>query len=114
MTFELTPANLIAIAIGFIGALWALMKVFAIQYEKSLETRFKQLNESMGSIKSSQLREQETTQRLERELLLFKAELPREYVRRDDFIRAIGTIEAKMDNMALRVERALLSKGNEL
>lgn len=109
MTIELNPANLIAIGVGFMGVLWALMKVFAIQYEKSLEHRFKQLNESMGSIKQSQATERDTTQRLERELLLFKAELPRDYVRRDDFIRAVGTIEAKMDNMALRVERALLS-----
>lgn len=131
MTFELNVGNLIAIAVAFVGALWALLKVFAVQHEKALEARFKtlslsmttisssheerfkMLSQSMLGISSSQQREQETTQRLERELLQFKAELPRDYVRREDFIRAVGTIETKIDNMALRVERAVLSKGGE-
>lgn len=113
MTLELSLTNLMAITAAFVGALWALMKIFAVQYERALESRFKILGEGMGGIKSNQLREQETTARLERELLQFKAELPRDYVRREDFIRAVGTIETKIDNMALRVERAVLSKGGE-
>lgn len=113
MTLDLNAANLIAIAVAFVTALWALLKVFAMQHEKALETRFKTLNENMGGIKTSQAHEQQTTQRLERELLQFKAELPRDYVRREDFIRAVGTIETKIDNMALRVERAVLSKGSD-
>jgi hypothetical protein len=107
---ELSLTNLIAITAALVGAL---MKIFAVQYERALESRFKILGEGMGGIKSNQLREQETTARLERELLQFKAELPRDYVRREDFIRAVGTIETKIDNMALRVERAVLSKGGE-
>lgn len=131
MTLELNMGNLIAVAVAFVGALWALLKVFAVQHEKALEARFKglsehmknngdaiaarfkSLDESVGGIRNSQAREQETTQRLERELLQFKAELPRDYVRREDFIRAVGTIETKIDNMALRVERAVLSKGSD-
>lgn len=113
MTLELNAGNLIAIAVGFVGALWALLKVFAMQHEKALEARFKTLNESMGGIKASQESERENTLRIERELMQFKAELPRDYVRREDFIRAVGTIETKIDNMALRVERAVLSKGGD-
>jgi hypothetical protein len=113
MTLDLNVGNLIAISVAFIGALWALLKVFAIQHEKALEARFKTLNEGMQSIKSSQDNERENTLRIERELMQFKAELPRDYVRREDFIRAVGTIETKIDNMALRVERAVLSKGGE-
>jgi hypothetical protein len=113
MTIELNLANLIALAVAFVGMLWGLLKVFAVQHEKALETRFKVLNEAMSGIKLSQTREQETTQRLERELLNFKAELPRDYVRREDFIRAVGTIETKIDNMALRVERAVLTQRGE-
>lgn len=114
MTLELNVANLMTIGVTFIAALWALMKMFAMQYERSLEARFKALSEGMGSIKTNMVRDQETTQRLERELLRFQAELPRDYVRRDDFVRVISTIETKIDNMALRVERAVLnSKGGE-
>jgi hypothetical protein len=101
--------NLAGLATAFIGVLWALVKVIAAQQERSLETRFKALSDSLVGVNNSIAREQETTQRLERELLQFKAELPRDYVRREDFIRAVGTIETKIDNMALRMERAVLS-----
>jgi hypothetical protein len=113
MTIELTLTNLIALGVAFIGMLWALFKVFAIQHEKALEARFKLLNQSMENITKSQGIERENTLRIERELMQFKAELPRDYVRREDFIRAVGTIETKIDNMALRVERAVLSKGGD-
>lgn len=110
MSIELNLGNLIAIAVAFVGALWTLLKVFAVQHEKALETRFKTLIENMSGIKASQALEQQNTLRIERELMQFKAELPRDYVRREDFIRAVGTIETKIDNMALRVERAVLDK----
>lgn len=127
MTFELNSATLFAIAVAFVGALWALLKLFAVQHEKALETRFKGLSDSMelnekslearfkaldesvGGIRNGQEREQETNQRLERELLQFKAEVARDRVHREDFIRAVGTIETKIDNMALRVERAMIN-----
>jgi hypothetical protein len=106
VTIELTIFNLAALASAFVGVLWALVKIIAIQQEKALESRFKTLGESLDGVRGSIAREQETTQRLERELLQFKAELPR------DFIRAVGTIETKIDNMALRMERAVLSGRN--
>jgi chromosome segregation ATPase len=115
MSIEINLQNILVIVIALVGAFWALLKLMAMQYEKGLETRFKGLAESMTSIKTAQATEQATTQRLERELLQFKAELPKDYVRREDFIRAIATIETKIDNMALRVERAVLSgKGGDL
>lgn len=112
MTFELNFGNLLALGSTFIAMLWVLVKVIAAQQEKALETRFKGLGDSMDSLKGGMQKEQETTQRLERELLQFKAELPRDYVRREDFIRAVGTIETKIDNMALRMERAVLNSKN--
>lgn len=109
MTLVLDLGNLMAVAAAFVGALWALVKVIAMQQDKALENRFKGLGESLDGVKAGMAREQETTQRLERELLQFKAELPRDYVRREDFIRAVATIETKIDNMALRMERAMLN-----
>lgn len=109
MPIELNIFNLAALAASFIAVLWALVKIIAVQQEHALESRFKTLGESLDGVRGSIAREQETTQRLERELLQFKAELPRDYVRREDFIRAVGTIETKIDNMALRVERAVIN-----
>lgn len=44
---------------------------------------------------------------METSFLKFQAELPRDYVRRDDFVHALGTINTRIDNFALRVERAI-------
>ena len=47
-------------------------------------------------------------QRIEREMLLFKAELPVHYVRREDYIRGQSVIEAKLDGLAMKLENAQL------
>ena len=58
--------------------------------------------------------ERDQWQRVERELLNLKAELPLHYVRREDYVQAIATIMAKLDAMALRFENILLrGKNNE-
>jgi hypothetical protein len=57
-------------------------------------------------------KEAELHRQLELAFMKFQAELPRDYVRRDDFIRSIGTIEARIDNFALRMERALTTRAD--
>lgn len=79
MTIEVNLANLIFILIALVGAFWALVKVIIAQYEKSLDARFIALS---GSIAKGQ----EITVQLERDFLEFKAEIPRIYLRRDDYM----------------------------
>ena len=109
MTLDLNLAHLIAFGVAFVSALWALMKVIAAQQEKALETRFTGLATTMTSIHAGMAKQQEIAQHQERELLQFKAEVARDRVHREDFIRAVGTIETKIDNMSLRMERAMLT-----
>ena len=111
MTVELTLAHLITLALAFIGALWALVKIIVTQQERRLTEKFNQLGAQMQSVGADLRKEAEATRELENAFLKFQAELPREYVRRDDFIRSMGTIEARIDNFALRMERALTNKG---
>ena len=47
------------------------------------------------------------TGQLEREFHKHQVDMARVYVRRDDFVRHLGSIESRIDNFALRVERAL-------
>ena len=47
-------------------------------------------------------------QRVERELLNLKAELPLHYVRREDYIRGQSVIEAKLDGLGTKLENAQL------
>ncbi len=107
MIFELTLGNVITVAALFIAALWALVKVINIQQERRQDERFKSLGETMKTIVSAQDKNALATLELEREFRRHQAETAREYVRRDDFVRHIGTLETRIDNFALRMERAL-------
>lgn len=43
-------------------------------------------------------------QRIERDLLSLRAELPMNYVRREDFVRSATVLEAKLDALAAKIE----------
>lgn len=107
MTFELSMTNLISLAGLFLGALWGLLKVIAMQAERRTGEKFSALQEAIGRVGADMRREAEAARHLETSFLRFQAELPRDYVRRDDFVQAIGSISTRIDNFALRVERAL-------
>ena len=107
MTLELTMANLISLAGLFLGAFWALLKVIALQAEKRSNEKFAALQAAIVTVGVDMRREAEAARQLETSFLRFQAELPRDYVRRDDFVQAIGSISTRIDNFALRVERAL-------
>lgn len=113
MVIELTLGNVITVLALFVAAVWALMKVINAQHEKRLAERFDGLALTMQSIAQSQDSNAKATQELEREFHRHRAELAREYVRRDDFVRHAGTIETRIDNFALRMERALDQLGGK-
>lgn len=107
MTFELTMANLISLAGLFFGALWALLKVIGAQAERRSNEKFAALQASLATLSQDMRREADAARQMETSFLKFQAELPRDYVRRDDFVHALGTINTRIDNFALRVERAI-------
>ena len=115
MIFELTMTNLISLAGLSFGALWGLLKVIGLQQERRLNEKFAALNEAIAKVGIDMRREAEAARQLETSFLRFQAELPRDYVRRDDFVQAIGGINTRIDNFALRMERALDNrKGDRL
>lgn len=51
--------------------------------------------------------------RLDHDLMVLKAELPRDYTRREDFIRTVASIDVKIDNVLLNQQRLInLNKGD--
>lgn len=110
VNFDLNLTHLITIASIFFGMLWGLVKILAAQQEKALEAKFTALGAAIGNVGTDLRKEADATRQLETAFLLFKADLPRDYVRRDDFVRAVATIETRIDNFALRMERALQTK----
>lgn len=83
------------------GAGFAVFKMLLASFEKRLSEKFSVL-ESAGQ------KQAEEWQRVERQLMEMKADLPINYVRREDYIRSQSVIEAKLDGLAMRIENALL------
>ena len=107
MTVELTVSNVLFILGAFVAALWALVKVISTQQEKRLSEKFDTLGEQLKGVGQELRKEAEATKTLEIAFLKAQADIARDYVRRDDFLQALGTISTRIDNFALRVERAL-------
>ena len=115
MLIELTLTNLIFIAIACTSALWALMKIIAVQGQRFLNARF-EMHEQMENANYSSLEkrlsgiedagrvEANQWQRIERELLTLKADMPLSYVRREDYTRGQSVIEAKLDGLGSKFE----------
>lgn len=92
--------------LGFFGlALTGLGRMLLNQINLRLAERFEDLKQTAGA-QLGKL-EQETRD-LERNLLQLRAELPVQYVRREDAIREQVAIHAKLDALALRIENLVL------
>lgn len=65
-------------------------------------------NKRLERIEAASREEANNWQRVEREILVLKADLPINYVRREDYVQAIATIMAKLDAMSMRFENILL------
>ncbi|MDO2285968.1 hypothetical protein Q2443_26095, partial [Escherichia coli] len=67
-----------------------------------------QLSYQLDAIEQAAREETNQWQRVERELMSLKAELPFQYVLRDDYIRGQSVIEMKLDSLATKLENAHL------
>lgn len=127
---ELTLTNFIFITIAAIGGTWSLMKIIAFQFKREIKTNqdvFKRdlmehfrvqdvaikaanmhLNSRLDTLDAAAKTDTGQWQRVERELLTLKADLPLHYVRREDYIRGQSVIEAKLDGLGTKLENAQL------
>jgi len=120
---ELELSQLIGWATGllsiFVGIVTGLVKLLLGQFEKRLADRFaaqdaarqsasRHWEESFAKLLDRQDKEAETVKQLERAFMRFQADLPLEYVRREDWVRGQSVIEAKLDGLALKFENVLL------
>lgn len=100
MNIQIEPWHLIGAIVSVCGTFWALAKVLIASTDRMIERRF---NEIASSLKN----QDESSRRLERDLMDLKAELPRDYVRREDYSITISTVMVKIDSLALRMEQAI-------
>lgn len=123
MMFSIEFWQLITLAISILAAFASVMlaagKLLIGQFEKRLDERFSAQEKSrqesqahwdakFAALEQASANDAKEWQRIEREIMGMKADLPVHYVRRDDYIRNQTIIEAKIDGLAVRIENAIL------
>lgn len=108
MTLQVEFWQLVTLLLAFFAAVWGAGKALLTQIDKRLDLRFDAQDVRLAALEQASLQESGQWARVERELLELKAELPLNYVRREDYIRGQSIIEAKLDGLALRIENVQL------
>lgn len=126
MQVQIAFWDLVMLLLGFFAACAGAGKVLLHMHEKHLDQRLEtlesarkenhnQLAARLDGIEASNREEATQWQRVERELMTFKADLPLHYVRREDQVRRDSIVEAKLDGLATKIEnfmlRSQLNKG---
>ena len=119
MMFSLDLWQAILLISMVLGAFLALLKLLMTQQVKHIDERmdaqaeattaaFNSQNVRLDNIERANREEAGSWQRIERDFMAFKAELPVAYVRRDDFIRNQSVLEAKFDGLVHQIQNFLL------
>ena len=112
MNLQIDFWQLIGLSISFLGvgwtAVWAMARVALSQAQRHQDANHAQLITRLEAIEQSAREEAGNWRRVEREIMQLKAELPLNYVRREDYAQAVATIMAKLDAVGMRLENILL------
>ncbi len=111
--------HLVLMLIAFFGGSAAAGKLLLGQVQRHLDERFnvqekarrenhEATQQRLDAIESAARTDAGQWQRVEREILQLKADLPVFYVRREDYIRGQSVIESKLDGLATKIENAHL------
>lgn len=106
--------QLVLLLIAFFGGCAGMLKFVFSQHKNHLDASFQIIGKRLDSIEVANQKEADQWQRVERELMELKMDLPLNYVRREDYIRGQSIIESKLDGLAYKIEnsqlRGLLAK----
>lgn len=108
MTLQLEFWHVITLVITLIGAFFGLFKTLMSQQLNHIDAAFEAQNSRLTKIEEASLEDSNNWRKAERELLMLKADLPLNYVRREDYAQSTATIMAKLDGITLRFENILL------
>lgn len=115
MTMQMELWQLFTLLGALFGAVWSFGRVLMRQIDLRLDARFgaqetareqaqHHWDARFSGLERSSVMEANKWQRIERDLLSLKADLPVQYVRREDYVRNQTVIEAKLDSVALKIE----------
>ena len=115
MTVQVEFWQLITLLLSFLGFLFAAGKLLLTQIDRRLNERFETIEKAREEGQATwratftqhldeERRETDLLRNIEREFLRFQAELPLQYVRREDYVRGQSVIEAKLDALYNKLE----------
>ena len=115
MTVQVEFWQLITLLLAFLGFLGAAGKLLLSQIDRRLNERFETIERAREEGQATwrqtftqhldeERRETDLLRNIEREFLRFQAELPLQYVRREDYVRGQSVIEAKLDALYNKLE----------
>ncbi|MBB5017412.1 HPt (histidine-containing phosphotransfer) domain-containing protein [Chitinivorax tropicus] len=121
MMLQIEFWQLLSMLFSLAGVAFAAGKVLLVQMDRRLEQRFSALDsarevssrhwdDKFTGLLEQIRRETEGWKTLEREFLRFQADLPIQYVRREDYVRNQMVIEAKLDTLAMKIENLQLMR----
>jgi hypothetical protein len=108
MNLQIDFWSLVGLFTSGLGVLVGVLKFTLAQAQKHQDTTHAQLLSRLDVIEQSNKDGAEQWRQVERDLARLRAELPLEYVRRDDHIRTQSVIESKLDALASKLEAAQL------
>lgn len=97
MILELETYQAIGLLLTIAGSIWGAGKAFFARFDASLRERDDVLKHDLNQLSNQMANESNAIRKLDREILELKAELPREYVAKADFIRSFSVVESKID-----------------
>ncbi len=101
---KLIATVLIPFALLFLGTLIAAIKYFLKKFAEDIKTQFTKLEENIEALEEKIHENDEKVTRVERDFMDFKADLPRSFVLRDDYIRFGGILEKRIDTVVRSVD----------
>jgi len=123
MTVQVEFWQLITLLISFLAFLFAAGKLLLSQIDRRLNERFETIEKAREEGQATwrqtftqhldeERRETDLLRNIEREFLRFQAELPLQYVRREDYVRGQSVIEAKLDALYNKLEVVQMKGAN--
>lgn len=101
---------LVGVAMAWGGVLLWAVKVLLDRNQRHSDRSFELINERFEELKKDTEAESKQWQRIERDLLELRADMPLNYVRREDWIRFSSVIDAKQDTLNEKINRLLERK----
>lgn len=88
---------------------WSALLIGVIKWlldknQKQGDGRLAEINRRLEALENTAKQDTGEWQRGEREILELRAELARDYVRRQDFIQVISSLDAKMETLTLKID----------